>query len=49
MGGRVVIGSLQDMLKKLQMVVFWVVTPCSDVVGCQCFKDLAAFIFSIDL
>jgi hypothetical protein len=25
---------------KIQVVVFWVVTPCSDMVGYQCFGGL---------
>jgi hypothetical protein len=32
--------------KKIQVVVFWVVTPCSDVIGCHVQEDLAASIFT---
>jgi len=27
------------MVMKIQVVFFWVVTPCSDVVGYQCFGE----------
>jgi len=35
------------MVIKTQIVVFWVVTPCGDVVGYRCFGGTCASIFRV--
>jgi hypothetical protein len=34
---------------RIQVAFFWVVTPCSDVAGYQCFGRLAASIFGLKM